>query len=135
MLLFGTFGSDAPPASQRADRLSRGAILVFVAISAALAFAPGIGADVRARFHVVALGMLFAFLGWQRWSYANGLDELARQLYIEALAITYLIGLTLFAFFGLLHSLVGWLVDPLVFMVLEPVRAVILVWRTRQFAA
>lgn len=135
MLLFGTFGSEVPPASQRADRLSRLGVFVFVVLVAALPFIPGLRSEVRASMNVALLGLLFAFLAWQRWSYANGLDELARRLYIEAFAITYLIGLTLFAFFGLLHSLAGWSVDPFVFMVLEPVRAVILVWRTRQFAS
>ena len=135
MLLFGTFGSEVPPASQRADRLSRLAFVACLVMIAALAFMPGIEVDVHARLEVALLGLLFAFLAWQRWCYGNGLDELARRLYIEAFAITYLIGLTLFAFFGLLHSLAGWSVDPFVFMVLEPVRALILVWRTRQFAA
>ncbi len=135
MLLFGSFGTDAPPASQRADLRSRIAIVVYLLVAVVLATVPGVRGGLPGSIDIALLGLLFAFLAWQRWSYSNGLDELGRQLYLEAFAITYLLGLSLFAFFGVLHSLWGWSVNPSVFMVLEPARGVILVWRSRQFGA
>lgn len=134
MLLYGTFGTDAPPASQRADRRSRIGIGVYILIAAALATVPGLRSEVASNVNVALLGVLFAFLAWQRWLYATALDELGRQLYLEAFSLTYLVGLSLFAFFGLLHSLADWSVGPLVFVALEPLRGMILAWRSRYFA-
>jgi hypothetical protein len=134
MLLYGTFGTEAPPASQRADRRSRIGIGVYILIVAGLATVPGIRGEVASSVNFSLLGVLFAFLAWQRWLYANGLDELGRQLYLEAFALTYLVGFSVFAFFALLHSLAGWSVSPFVFVALEPLRGVILAWRSRYFA-
>ena len=135
MLLYGTFGTDAPPSSQRADRRSRIGIGVYTLIAAALTVVPGMRGEVASSVNVSLLGVLLAFLAWQRWSYATGLDELGRQLYLEAFSLTYLVGFSLFAFFGLLHSLAGWSVSPFVFVALEPLRGMILAWRSRYFAA
>ena len=134
MLLYGTFGGDASPQSLRADRRSRVAFGVFFALEAALLVAP-VPMDVKRALEAALVGALFATLAWLRWQYAMALDELARRLYLEAFAVTYLIGLSLLVPFGLLHSLAGWTVHPLIFVVLEPLRGLVLVWRSRQVAA
>ena len=133
MLFFGTFGTDASEASQRADRRMRSAVIVYLLLAVATAMAPGIDVQIRRGIHTALIGLLLAVIGWQRWSYANGLDELGRRIYVDSLAITYLIGLTLFFIGALAQSVTGWTVNPLIFVALEPLRAGIMVWRSRPF--
>lgn len=134
MLLYGHFGVDATPESQRADLRSRVAIGLFVFVTIAGAVVPGLDASLRRHGAYALIGVLLAYLGWQRWQYTVALDELAQRLYLEAFAITYLFGLILFSALFLMHEWAGWTVTPLAFLVLEPVRAGVLVWRTRRYA-
>lgn len=114
-----------------ADRL---AIAAFVVLAAAVMLMPGLDPSGRSWALCALVAPLMAYLGWQRWRYALGLDELARRLYLEAFAITYLVGLPLFLLFALLHEVAGWTVSPWAIVVLGPIRAAVLVWRTRRFA-
>ena len=95
---------------------------------------PGLDPAQRRHGTSALAGLLLACLGWQRWRYTVALDELARRLYLEAFAITYLIGLALFSVLGFLQEMGGWTVSPLAFLVLEPVRAAVLAWRSRRFS-
>jgi hypothetical protein len=95
---------------------------------------PGLDTTQRRLGTSALAGLLLAYLGWQRWRYTVALDELARRLYLEAFAITYLFGLALFSVAVFLEGMAGWTVSPLAFLVLEPVRAAVLAWRSRRFA-
>ena len=134
MLLFGHFGEEATPDSLRADRRARIAIAAFVVVAALVTVAPGLEPNARGRVMAALVGPWLAYLAWERWRYAAGLDELARRVYLEAFAITYLVGLPLFSFGALIQSLGGWTLSPLAFVVLEPIRAAVLAWRSRRFA-
>jgi hypothetical protein len=134
MVLYGHFGPEASLESRRADARSRLAIAGFVLAAIAVTLAPGLEPTVRSRTIAALVPPLLAYLAWERWRYALGLDELARRLYLEAFAITYLSGLALFSVFGLLDALAGWQVPPLAFVALEPIRAAVLAWRSRPFA-
>jgi hypothetical protein len=134
MLLYGHFGRDATPASRRADLRSRVAIGVFVAAAVAITALAGPEPTVHRDALSALVGLLLAYLAWERWRYAAGLDELTRRLYLEAFAVTYLIGLTSFAALTLLQPVTGWTVPPIAWLALEPVRAAVLAWRSRRFA-
>jgi hypothetical protein len=134
LLLYGDFGPESSPATRRADARSRLAIAVFVVLAAAVALTPGLAPSGRSWSIYALLAPLLAYLGWQRWQYALGLDELARRLYLESFAITYLVVLPLFSLFALMQELAGWTVSPLAIVALEPIRAGVLAWRTRRFA-
>jgi hypothetical protein len=134
MLLFGHFGEDATPDSLRADRRARIAIAAFVIVAAVVYVAPGLGSIPRQHVVTALVGPQLAYLAWERWRYAAGLDELARRVYLEAFAITYLAALPLFSFGAVLESLGGWTLSPIAFLILEPIRAGVLTWRSRRLA-
>src|SRR5687768_4234548 len=93
MLLYGHFGADATRASQQADRRSRLAIAVFVVAAGLAALVPAAHPGGAHRLLPALVPALLAYLAWERWRYAVALDELSRRLYVESLAVTYLIGL------------------------------------------
>ena len=134
MLLFGHLGADASRDSQRADRRSRIAIGIFVVLAVVVALSPGLEPGGRRHATAMLVAATLGYLGWQRWRYADALDELTRRLYLEAFAITYLVALALIPVLGLLEHLIGWTASPLTFLALEPVRAIVLAWRSRRFA-
>jgi hypothetical protein len=41
-----------------------------------------------------APGLIFGYFAWQIWRYCSSLDELARRLHLESMAVAYLISLT-----------------------------------------
>ena len=133
MLMYGHFFGDASPRSQRAKRRARIGMLVFLCAFLAASFVPGLTREARSVIVGALVGSALTYSAWEAWRYTTGLDELARRLYLEAFAITYLIGLAMFSTLGMLEDVAGWKVSPMVFMVLEPVRAAVLTWRSRRF--
>jgi hypothetical protein len=134
MLLYGHFGREATAESQRADRRSRLAIAAFVVVASVIIVMPAPQPAGGQRFLPALVAALLAYLAWERWRYAVALDELSRRLFVESFAVTYLIGLVLFSTFVVLQALTGWTPSPLAYLTLEPVRAAVLVWRSRSFA-
>jgi hypothetical protein len=134
MLLFGNFGEDASPLSRRAARRSRIAVMVLVAAVLAVGVLPSVELSARRSLVSALVGVTLSYLAWEAWRYTTHLDELTRRLHLEAFAITYLIGLALFAILGALQNMAGVTITPLVFLALEPVRGVVLVCRTRGLA-
>lgn len=132
-LMFGHFWGESS-ASESAKRRSRIAMLMFLIALVVASVIPGFERELRHTFVNVLVGLTLTYFAWEAWRYTTGLDELARRLYLEAFAITYLIGLAMFSVLGVLQDIAGWNISPLVFMVLEPVRLAVLAWRSRQFA-
>lgn len=106
-------------------------VLLLVAVAVASMW-PGLDASSRRQVTYGFSGLALAYVAWERWRYTEALDELARRLYLEAFAITYLVGLALFSVLGMVHELSGWTISPLTFVLLEPVRAAVLTWRARR---
>ena len=78
--------------------------------------------------HLLA-GVAFSFIAWSFWKYLQEIDELARGLQLQAIALTYLTGLSGMAFVGLLGIVEHWNIDPFIaYILLEPVRGFWL-WR------
>ena len=73
-------------------------------------------------------GAFFAFIAWAFWKYLGELDELARRIQLEAIALTYLTGLGAFGFLTAFGYQAHWTVNPVWFIFLEPVRGLWL-WR------
>ena len=65
-------------------------------------------------------GAFFAFIAF--WQYLGELDELARRILFEAIALTYLTGLGAFGFLTAFGYQNHWTVNPVWFIFLEPVR-------------
>lgn len=133
MLMYGHSFGDASPQSQRAKRRARIALLACLGLFLAASFAPGVPRNVRAVVVSALVGTTLTYSAWESWRYTTGLDELARRLHLEAFAITYLIGLAMFSILRVLQDVAGWRFSPVVFLVLEPVRAAVLTWRSRRF--
>ncbi len=68
-------------------------------------------------------GAAFVYIAWEFRRYLLSLDELARGLQFESIAWTYLTGMALAATLGGLGIVMHWTVNPLWFLVLEPIRA------------
>jgi hypothetical protein len=95
---------------------------------------------------VIALlgGGVITYIAWEFRRYLLQLDELARRMQFEAMAWTYLTGLALAAWLGVLlpfsRTLTHWpykpgflLLTPFLFFVLEPIRAAWLYYLSRRY--
>jgi hypothetical protein len=71
----------------------------------------------------------FAYIAWALRRYLLALDELARRLQLEAMAWTYLCGLPV----ALLLWGLGITINPLLILVLEPVRGMWLYILSRRY--
>ncbi|HEY4365463.1 MAG TPA: hypothetical protein VGN17_31170 [Bryobacteraceae bacterium] len=83
--------------------------------------------------YYLLVGVAFSFIAWAFWKYLGELDELARRLQLEAVALTYLTGFCAFGFLAAFGYLTGWTVNPVWFIVLEPIRAFWLRYLVRRY--
>jgi hypothetical protein len=132
ILIWGTFGSSTPEGRRYHRRccLALGVLFVGHFIAAGLPQTSG------TMLSAILPGATFAFISWEFKRYLNALDELARRIQLEALAWTYLTGLTLACALGgvmLAYKLQPWFPNPLSFILLEPVRAVWLYAVSRRY--
>lgn len=125
ILLWGTFGSRSPE-GRRYHRRTTAALIIMVL--SFLVFGAWADRGVISLALALTPGATFAFVGWEFVRYLQSLDELARRLQLDAIAWTYGIGMvaaTLVAGFGM-QSGHPATVNPAWFLVLEPVRGVVL---------
>jgi hypothetical protein len=123
MLAYGTFGG-GHPAAHRYHVRSAVALAGFVAWMM-------FGAAARSLLPTGAIpiisalvpGATFAYIAWEFRRYLISIDELARSVQFESIAWTYLTGLAVAAIFGGIGLVTQWSVNPLWFIVLEPIRA------------
>lgn len=129
MLMYGTFGSDTPEGAiyhrqcwRMLIGLTLGEIVLLTLYNV---------------YHLewlkTASGCLpavaFAYIAWALRRYLLALDELARRLQLEAMAWTYLCGLPV----ALLLWGLGITINPLLILVLEPVRGMWLYILSRRY--
>lgn len=81
----------------------------------------------------LAPGVGFAYIAWEFHKYLSALDELARRIQLESIAWTYLCGLALAMPLGGLAMVYDWRLNPMWFIVLEPVRAGWLYFVSRRY--
>jgi hypothetical protein len=66
---------------------------------------------------------MFSFIAWSFWKYLSELDELARGIQFQTIALTYLTGLGAAGFVAALGAAGHWAINPLIaYILLEPVR-------------
>lgn len=119
ILGYGTFGSHTPAGRRyhRRSGIALTTLLVWMFVVASL--------DRSTLRHVTPLvpGVVFLYVIYEFRQYLRALDELARRMHMEALSWTYLTGLALAMLVGGISATVGWHVNPMWFIVPEPVRA------------
>lgn len=115
MLGWGTLGG---PAGRRYSRHCAIALAVMVAGCAASAL---FGLKLVA---ALAPGAGFLYIAWEFRIYLAALDELARRIQLESIAWTYMSGLVAAILLGGLALVFDWKLNPMWFVVLEPVRSV-----------
>jgi hypothetical protein len=132
ILIWGTFGSSTPEGRRYHRRCCFALGLLFVGHWTAASLPHTAGQLLVA----ILPGAAFAFISWEFKRYLDALDELARRIQLEALALTYLTGLTLACALGGVmraYDLEPWFFGPLSFIWLEPVRAVWLYAVSRRY--
>ena len=70
-------------------------------------------------------GLAFAFIAFEMWRYIDSLDELERRLQVDAMAWTYTVAMGLAMLLGGLGMFLGWNLNPMGLILMEPLRA----WR------
>lgn len=143
MLLWGTFGTKTPAERRYVLRscIAAGAVLVLLVVAFAIHFRPR---PIAIRVVLIAVGCLFTYIAWEFRRYLYQLDELARRMQLEAMACTYITGLVVAAWLGVLwpfsHFLVHWpykptvlFMIPFLYFLLEPIRAGWLYYLSRRY--
>ena len=136
IFLYGTFGSQSEAGSHY-HKQCIGALAVLVVgeiLLAAVAFrAPyGLGRLAGA----LLPGAVFGYIVWAFRRYLLALDELARRMQLEAMAWTYLSAIPVAVLLGTLafvYDWHSWVVNPMWFIVLEPVRSFWLYFVSRRY--
>jgi hypothetical protein len=71
----------------------------------------------------VAPGLFFLYIAVEFRRYMFAQDELARRIHFESIVLTYLTGLVFAGIVGGLASAFKWNVNPMWFVMVEPIRA------------
>ena len=132
LLVWGTFGTSTPEGRRYHRRCCLALGVLFVGYFIAAGLPPAAGDIVTA----VLPGAMFGFISWEFRRYLNALDELARRIQLEALAWTYLTGLTISSALGgvmLAYDLRPWFPNPFWFILLEPIRGLWLYMVSRRY--
>lgn len=120
ILALGTFGNKTP-AGRRFHNRCLAALAVLVVGTLAVALLPR---ELRLLGWPVA-GLCMSYINWELWRYLQNIDELERRLQLEAMAFTYVVGLSAAVTLGSVAIFFGWSINPGALIALEPIRA----WR------
>ena len=126
---YGTLGSGTP-AGRRYHRRSSIALLVLVGW---IILASNVRDSTIRMITPIMPGAVFLYIVYEFRRYLLALDELARRMQMEALAWTYLTGLAVAMVVGGLSTTAGWRINPMWFVILEPVRALFLYVASRRY--
>ena len=144
ILFWGAFGTKT-----RAERryimrsVFAGAVVAaWVGLAFSRKFPPGHSVMI---ITLLVVGALMTFIAWEMFCYLRQLDELARRMQLEAIAWTYLTGMVVAGWLGVLmplcHLQLHWsyprqyllLSIPFLYFLLEPVRAGWLYYLSRRY--
>jgi hypothetical protein len=145
MLLWGALGTKSN--GERRYK-TRNALAASVVVCWALfAFAMHLHPKIIVSTTVFLAAFLTSYIAWELRRYLTQLDELARRMQLEAMALTYLTGFVLAVWFGVLltfmvlfsHAPMHWplksllLASPFLYFLLEPIRAGWLYYLSRRY--
>lgn len=135
MLLLGTFGRHTSGSRRYHVRT----VIALAVLTAGMLLAPGVGATLDPRharwIPALLFGTTFSVIAYELWRYVAGLDELSRTLQLEAMAITYLIGLPLFMTSHGISMAVSWSwhLPALAYLALDLLRGLVVVLLARRY--
>lgn len=80
-------------------------------------------------------GTVFTYIAFELWRFVSGLDELSRNLQLEAMSIAYLIGLPIFVTAQFVSGATGWSwqLPAATYLGLDVVRGAVLALRARKY--
>ena len=131
LLLLGTFGSNDAAGRQYTRQCWRA--VTFLVIVIVLLNLVNIKWPQYTWLPTSLFGAIFIYIAFALWQYITRLDELARRLQLEAMALTYLVGFAAFLFAGTLGLSFKWTFSPLWYVALEGVRGLVLVVLARRY--
>jgi hypothetical protein len=144
ILFWGAFGTKTAAERRYIMRsVFAGAVLAaWVGIAFSRKFPPG---RLVIAITLLVVGALITYIAWEMSRYLRQLDELARRMQLEAMALTYLTGMVVAGWLGVLvplgHVLLHWsyptqhllLCIPFLYCLLEVVRAGWLYYLSRRY--
>jgi hypothetical protein len=135
ILLIGTFGpTDA--ASRRYHwrcGIALGALVAGLFVLAGIA--TRVDSPILAWGPALVTGTVFTYIAFELWRFVSGLDELSRNLQLEAMSIAYLIGLPIFVTAQFVSGATGWSwqLPAATYLGLDVVRGAVLALRARKY--
>jgi hypothetical protein len=125
ILFYGTFGSRTPAGRRYHRQFGIALFVLALGMLALTMFRAYIPEQILRPLMGVLPGGVFAYIAWSCYGYLRTLDELARRMQLEAMAWTYLTGIAAAALLGgfaLAYNWGQWFLNPIWFLILEPVR-------------
>ncbi len=145
MLLWGALGtkSSAERRYKTRSALAAAVLLGWLLFAFAIRLSPRITGSTT----VLLAGCVISYIAWELRRYLTQLDELARRMQLESIALTYLTGFVLAAWFGVFVMLMALfshtlmqrpfkgllLASPFLYFLLEPIRAGWLYYLSRRY--
>ena len=123
MLAYGTFGNRTPAGRRYHTRCGIALAALVVCMIGGAAVGKSIPSPILTGVAAFAPGAAFMYIAWEFRRYLLALDELARRIQLESIAWTYLCGLAIAMLLGGVFLVYDWRVNPIWFILLEPVRA------------
>jgi hypothetical protein len=144
ILFWGAFGTKTPAERRYIMRsvFAAAVVAAWVGLAFSKKFPPAHWVMIVT---LLAVGALMTYIPWEMSQYLRQLDELARRMQLEAMAWTYLTGMVVAGWLGVLlplgHLLLHWsyprqyllLSIPFLYFLLEPVRAGWLYYLSRRY--
>jgi hypothetical protein len=136
MLLVGTFGRQSPAGRRYHVRTMLALAVVLAGIFLGPIVGIGLGLPGWGWIPALAVAGAFCYVAHALWQYTSGLDELSRRLQLEAMSLTYLIGLALFMSIAGLSFVIPALAEipAWSYLVLDVIRGGVLFVVARRFA-
>lgn len=133
ILLYGTFGGRS--AAERRCHKRLGFALAALVCWMLIVMRPPLflPREVLRGVAAFAPGLILLYLCWEFRRYLLTLDELAKSIHMESIAWTYLTGSVIAAVLGGFTILHGWSINPLLIVLLEPIRVVWLYVVSRRY--
>jgi hypothetical protein len=133
ILAYGTFGARSAAGRRYHARCGIALAAVVVCIFGGAALRTSVPKSILTAIVACAPGVAFIYIAWEFRRYLAALDELARRMQLESIALTYLCGMAAAMLLGGIGLIYNWGFNPGWFILLEPVRAVWLYFVARRY--